>query len=93
MIVNYNICDFCGNQLEITSGSLESGITVKFKIESVYETVDTKVKFKNDKDNEHEKTFCDKECFINFLKKNFSKYGVSLVEEIETEEEDEIKIN
>lgn len=64
MIVAYNVCDFCGNQNEIVSGSL-GGISVSWNVLPILN-----IMFENQKYKKHQTgTFCGIICFCEFLKK------------------------
>ncbi len=78
MIVNYNVCDQCGNQNEIRSGSVDSGIDITFTIVPTYQTIENAGTYKMNKNVNG--TFCDKECMIEWLKSHVSKAGVVLVD-------------
>lgn len=74
MIVNYNVCDQCGNQNEIQSGSLGSGIDVTFTIIPTYQTIENRGGYNRDKQTNG--TFCDKECMLEWFKANLSINGM-----------------
>jgi hypothetical protein len=78
MIVNFNVCDHCGNQKQIVSGS--TGLDVTFHIQTVYERIDSPHKFRTKDTNG---TFCDKECFISYLKENLTNDGVIKVRKVD----------
>jgi hypothetical protein len=63
MIVSFNVCDFCGNQHEITKES-NSGINVSWAIALTHKTAN--IKYEKHKSA----TFCDLSCYIEYLKKN-----------------------
>jgi hypothetical protein len=69
MIVIYNVCDNCSSQLEVMSGSAASGIEVTVRVRSVYEGImkGNGTFFNNSDLNTY--TFCDKNCYVEFLKK------------------------
>jgi hypothetical protein len=71
MIVNYNVCDHCSTQKQIMSGS-NVGIDVLFTIDDTYESVSNPNRFRQK--NFHG-TFCDKECFLAWLKENLNDRG------------------
>ena len=64
MIVSYNVCDFCGNQSEIGK-TMCSGINVSWCVRSAYKA-DRITKYSDG-------TFCDINCFIEFVKKSIKK--------------------
>jgi hypothetical protein len=68
VIISYNVCDNCSSQLEIMSGSMKSGIEVTMRIRPVYEPLVEQFSFGANK-NMQIYTFCDKNCYIEFLKK------------------------
>jgi len=75
MIVYYNICDNCGNQNQIISGSAGSGVSFTFYVFPTYE-VKSLMFSKNE-----EVTFCNKECLLSYLKDNLTKSGLFLEKE------------
>jgi predicted dinucleotide-utilizing enzyme len=71
MIVTYNVCDHCGTQKQIMSGSA-GGIDVLFAIDDTYESTRNPTRFRQ---KDLQGTFCDKECFISWLKENLNTRG------------------
>ena len=65
-VVSYNVCDQCGNQTKIESDKF-CGLRVDFKITSLNST---KLNFGTDI-----KTFCDKECFLEYFKAHINNVG------------------
>lgn len=74
MIVYMNVCDQCGNQNQIQSGSFDSGIDVNFTIISVFQVVENRNKYSTDK--QITGTFCDRDCLIEWLKARVSDKGI-----------------
>lgn len=73
MIVFYNVCDHCGTQKEISSGSLGNGFSVKFSIEEAYEQASNPHKYGI---KSYQGTFCDRECFLEWMKENMNSHGM-----------------
>lgn len=82
MIVYYNVCDHCGTQKQIMSGS-HNGIDVLFSIERTYESVESPHKFRN---KDYKGTFCDKECYLAWLQTNLTTQGYLKIQ-VKVEEE------
>ena len=72
MIVKYNVCDNCGNQAEIQPKEIESGVEVLFKVRPVYEAVKDRFRHFSEEDS---LTFCDLNCFTDYIKSSFQKFG------------------
>ena len=62
MIVHMNVCDFCGSQTQIQSGSF-CGLYANFYIAPTIEKAPWPIKYV-------EKTFCNKQCLMEFFKEN-----------------------
>ena len=84
MIIHTNVCDFCGQQIIIKGEEFSSGIFVCFSFGHVKEFIGRKSSVFREFDHEH--TFCDTECFSEFVKSNFYKYGNPLNKNDENEE-------
>lgn len=71
MIISINVCDYCGNQTELQSSDSvsDSGICVELTILPACKSKN--VRFSPD----DKKTFCDMDCFLEFLKTSFDKHG------------------
>lgn len=75
MIVYMNVCDQCGNQNEIQSGSLDSGVNIDFRIVPTYQKTENRGSYLG-VDALHNKTFCDKECMLEWFKSHAESSGV-----------------
>lgn len=70
MIINYNVCDHCGSQKQILSGS-DNGVQVALAVQMPYEVVSNAYS----KKEEFRGTFCDRDCLLSFIKENLTLSG------------------
>jgi hypothetical protein len=71
MIVQYNVCNFCGTQKEIINNT-NCGISITLSVT----LLGGKTEWKN-----HTKTFCDRDCLIEYLRHHITPEGFEEVVE------------